>query len=235
MKHISFSTALLILFFLWTKPLCAQDIKTPFGSLPDTFQYQKSGENSPQHTVTMNQVVINGNEKILVSLDGAQPQSIPQDSINEVTRHRITDRTKRNFLIALIIISLEMPNYSQLAESGTYQSGGARDGSGRQASVRDAFTFIFPALDADRRYPLIGNVPNHSDGPVNHWLVNITNPFPVQFTVIMPYPEPAPESPAPDAGIQAGRNDTGDSESSDGAGYSCFGGICRRVGAFFAY
>ena len=221
MKFPSLSVALLMLIFFGIKPLSANKIGTPFGSMPDRFQYVKSaenGENNVQHTATVTQEANGDNEQqIRVSVDGSRPITVSPAVVRYLSSLEMNDQTKVNIFIALIIIQYEKGDYRPLSNIDA----DATDGTNIQSETvfyGGRYSFNIPSRNSENTYSLAANVPTDSNVMANSWHLYITNPEQMQFTISMP-PEPSPVDE---------ECTTQDKESGSNGCCSGLFGMCRR-------
>ena len=198
MKSPSLPLALLVLIFFGIKPLFAKEINTPFGSIPDKFQYSESGEDMDQHIVTITQEANGENEQqIRVSVDGNTPVTVSSEVVQYLTNLKMDNQTKINIFIALIISQQYEAGYNLLANVN------ADDTDGKKAQSEEMFSggryvFNIASRNPENDYPLTIDVPTDSNLMTNSWHFRIINPRPRQFTISM-VPEPAPDpEPASD-------------------------------------
>ncbi|MET4693088.1 hypothetical protein [Endozoicomonas lisbonensis] len=223
MKSPSLPVALLVLIFLGFKPLCAKAINTPFGSIPDTLQYLESGENSVKRTITITQEANSENEQqpsvIRASVDGSPSIIVSQSVIQQISGLSMSDQTKINLFIALIIIQQEIDGYNPLNTDNADSTDGAQAQT-TMAFVSERYSFSIPSRDPNNRFSLHADIPTSA---TSSWHLNLTNPLSKQFTVIMS-PEP---SSVEDVCTETDSDDDNTS--------CCCNGLWGRAKRYFSY
>ena len=216
MKAVLHAVVLSLFFFLWVERLDANEIQTPFGSVPSKFEYKLAVGEVRKVTIEQITTINNGQEQSIISvtIDTGNPVTIPQNVINylqslESSGGGVYQSLPVHAFMALIIINHETGGqyqpFNQVMDTA----------DGRSPALKSQFNMVIPSCIEDgwslnAIIPLTGVC--HTS-----WLLSISGPFSMQFIV-----NDLPSEP-----------DENDSQNGQASG--CCSAICNKIKQFRGY